>query len=84
MADEYEDSVPDSSKTSAEKLDKKDDTAQTALAPKSLFPEGVKPGYRCEIEVVSVHSDEIEYKKLPHKKEPSPSSENSTSVDDYS
>lgn len=46
-----------------------DESAQTALAPRSLFPSEVEPGYRCQIEVVSVHSDEVEFRKVAHKED---------------
>ena len=85
-ADYFSDSPPESSSKSSEK--KKTDSAQTALADKALFPEDVKPGYRCEIEVVAVHESEVEFKKLPHKKEDEARSEmtesaSAPSEDDY-
>lgn len=41
---------------------------KTALLPKSVFSgQDLKPGYKCQIEVVRVHDDEVEIKKVPQK-----------------
>lgn len=61
---DYSDSPGEASSPPAKSSD---DSPETALAPRSLFPDDVEPGYQCKIEVVAVHSDEVEFKKLPHK-----------------
>lgn len=65
--DHYSDSSSGPESTRVEKA--KDDSPKTALAPRSLFPSDVEPGYQCKIEVVAVHSDEVEFKKLAHKED---------------
>lgn len=86
MENESEDYFSDSSPESPQKPagKKKDDSGQTALVDKALFPEGVAPGYKCEIEVVAVHESECEIRKLAHKKESESTDEAEPSEDDYS
>jgi hypothetical protein len=43
-----------------EQHDDEQEKDQSALLPKSFFPtDDLKPGYRCEIEVEAVHSEEV-------------------------
>ena len=43
--------------------DKEESTdSQTALIPKSFFSKELKPGDKCDIEVVRVHEDAVEVK----------------------
>ena len=41
---------------------KADEGAETFIAPKSAFSRELKPGDKCDVEVVSVHEDSIEFK----------------------
>jgi hypothetical protein len=46
---------------------------KTALLPKSIFMgKDLKPGSRCEIEIVKAHEDEIEVKYVKHQAKPEP------------
>ena len=50
--------------------EKSDDTAQTALLPKSLFPgKDCKPGEKLTLVVTHVYDDEIEVGKAEHDKD---------------
>jgi len=44
-----------------------DEGEETGILPLSMFPDDVKPGYKCGIEVVAVHDQEVEVKKGAHK-----------------
>ena len=41
---------------------KADEGAETFIAPKSAFSKALKPGDKCDVEVVQVHEDSIEFK----------------------
>jgi hypothetical protein len=41
---------------------KADEGAETFIAPKSAFSKELKPGDKCDVEVVQVHEDSIEFK----------------------
>jgi len=41
---------------------KADKGAETFIAPKSAFSRELKPGDKCDVEVVQVHEDSIEFK----------------------
>lgn len=63
MADEMYPAAesPDSS-------EKEDDGQETALLPKSLFPDkALKVGSECKIRVESIHDDEVEVSYVSHK-----------------
>lgn len=82
MADEYDDSVSDSSEASASKQSKKDDLAQTALLPKSFFPHTPKPGEICKIRTLEVYEDEVSVEYVRSKD--SESKPSKTENEDYS
>jgi hypothetical protein len=41
---------------------KADEGSETFIAPKSAFTKELKPGDKCDVEVVRVHEDSIEFK----------------------
>lgn len=41
---------------------KADEGAETFIAPKSAFTRELKPGDKCDVEVVRVHEDSVEFK----------------------
>jgi len=41
---------------------KADEGSETFIAPKSAFSKELKPGDKCDVEVVQVHEDSIEFK----------------------
>ncbi len=79
--DNYEDMSSDSADKSRPKQAKKDDTAQTALLPKSFFQgKDLKVGKQCKVEIVALHESEAEVRYVPHSN--SESSEKMTSSED--
>ncbi len=53
------DSAPGATDDASAETDK---GAETFIAPKSAFSRELKPGDKCDVEVVSVHEDSIEFK----------------------
>lgn len=81
MDSDYDDSSGDSSEAPAEK--KKDEARQTALLPKSFFPEhSVGVGKECKIKQVAVHESEVEVRYMRHDSD-KPKAEPSNSSGDY-
>jgi hypothetical protein len=48
-----------------------DNTAKTALLPKSLLGPDLKAGHKCEVEIVADHGDDYEVKYSTEGQEPS-------------
>lgn len=83
--DDYEDSPPSnsSSESSPKPSEKKNDSAQTALLPKSFFPENaVGVGKECKIRQVAIHEDEVEVRYMRHDSD-KPKTESKPDNDDY-
>jgi hypothetical protein len=75
MADEYYEDEASASDPSPEMEEGEDETpeVETALLPKSIFEDKeLKPGNKCEFEIVSVFDDEVEVKYVKHDKEETP------------
>lgn len=60
----YDDAPADAGAASPEKPEAKasDEGGQTSILPKSFFSGEVKPGDKCDIEVVAVHEGDVEVK----------------------
>lgn len=57
---------PEMEKPDAENADEEaqDKGEETGILPMSMFPESVKPGDKCQVEVVAVMDQEVEVKKI--------------------
>lgn len=73
--DLYGDEKPEAPEKEMEGADE-----NTALLPKSLFPEGCKPGDKITIEVVASYDDENEVKVVSAEKKPAPEGETDDSM----
>jgi hypothetical protein len=58
----YYDDAPEGGDASAGAEKQKGDDSKTALVPKSLFGRDLKPGDKCDIEVVAVHEQDYAVK----------------------
>lgn len=68
------DEAPEKEHAPEEDKGEKEEGAQTALVPKSLFGEGVKPGTVCRVKIESVHEDEVEVSWVKDDSESKPKS----------
>jgi len=69
MTEDNYDDAPDEGESAEAPASEEAEDSPTALLPKEFFAgKDLKPGTRCEIEVVSVQDDSVQVKYLGHAK----------------